>query len=79
MDEFKLPSLILLRKITCGSIDTIAAVKLLKELRHNSEDVILLFDKIHSQKCEDYIGGEELELWLKLIAMEIYIKELCVL
>jgi len=57
LDELKLPSLSLLKKITAGKIDVFCAAKLLKENGNISEDVILLFDEIHLQKCEEYVGG----------------------
>ena len=42
MNEFKLPSFSLLQKITSGQIDTMKSVKLQKENRNISEDVILM-------------------------------------
>ena len=39
MEEFKLPSLALLQKLTAGKIDTMKTAKLLKETGSISEDV----------------------------------------
>ena len=58
MEEFKLPSLALLQKLTAGKIDTMKTAKLLKETRSISEDVILMFDEMFLEKCEEYAGGE---------------------
>lgn len=58
LKEFKLPSLSLLRKVTSGSIDIMASAKALKENGSISEDVVLLFDEMYLQKCEEYDGGE---------------------
>ena len=58
MNEFKLPSLSLLQKITAGQIDTTKSVKLLKENGNISEDVILMLDEMFLEKCEEYSGGK---------------------
>ena len=58
MEEFKLPSLALLRKITTGNIDTIKSAKMLKANGNISEDVILMLDEMYLQKCEEYSGGK---------------------
>ena len=58
MDELYLPSLLLLSKTSQGKIVVFKAAKLLKENGNISEDVVLLFDEIHLQKCEDYVGGD---------------------
>ena len=57
-EEFKLPSLSLLQKLTAGKIDTTKCAQLLKESGKISEDVILMFDEMFLQKCEEYSGGE---------------------
>lgn len=58
LNEFKLPSISLLRRITCGKIDVYEAAKKLKENGNISEDIVLLFDEIHLQKSEEYVGGD---------------------
>ena len=58
MNEFKLPSLSLLKKLTTGRIDTMKAAKALKNNGNISEDVIVIFDEMYVQKCEEYTGGE---------------------
>jgi hypothetical protein len=56
--EFKLPSASFLRKMTSGTIDTLASAQLLKESGKISNDVILIFDEMYLQKCVEYSGGE---------------------
>ena len=52
MEEFKLPSLSLLQKLTAGKIDTMKSARLSKENGCISEDVILMFDEMFLDKCE---------------------------
>ena len=58
MEEFKLPSVSLLRRITAGKLDALKTAKVLRENGNISEDVILMFDEMFLQKCEEYSGGE---------------------
>ena len=58
MKEFPFPSLFLLKKITEGQLDAVKCVKSLKSQGVISEDVVLMFDEIYLQKCEEYCGGE---------------------
>ena len=58
LTEFNLPSVSFLRKLTSGKIDALSSAKLLKSSGKISEDVILMFDEIYLQKCEEYEGGE---------------------
>jgi hypothetical protein len=58
LNEFNLPSVSFLRKLTSGKIDAISSVKLLKSKGKISGDVILMFDEIYLQKCEEFHGGE---------------------
>ena len=58
LEEFKLPSISFLRKITSGKIDALASAEALKNNKSISEDVILLFDEVYLQKCEEYVSGE---------------------
>ena len=58
MKDFPFPSLSLLKKITEGQLDAVKCVKSLKLQGVISEDVVLMFDKIYLQKCEEYCGGE---------------------
>ena len=59
LEEFKVPSLSLLKKkLTSGKIDPVTSFKALKETGSISEDVMLLFDEMYLQKCEEYVGGE---------------------
>ena len=58
LEEFKMPSLSLLRKLTTRKIDPVTSLKALKENGNISGDVILLFDEMYLQKCEEYVGGK---------------------
>ena len=58
MEEFKLPSLSFLKKLSSGKIDAISSVKMLREKGKISSDIILIFDEIYLQKCEEFSGGE---------------------
>ena len=58
LEEFNLPSLSLLRKITKGKIDALATAKALRDNGCLSKDVILIFDEMYLQKCEEFGGGE---------------------
>ena len=44
--------------IFLGSIDPIKAAKALLENGNISQDVVLLFDEMYLQKCEEYVGGK---------------------
>ena len=58
MKDFPFPFLSLLKKITEGQLDAVKCVKSLKSQGVISEDVVLMFDEIYLQKCEEYCGGE---------------------
>ena len=58
MKEFPFPSLPLLKKITEGQLDAVKRTKSLKSQGVISEDVVLMFDEMYLQKCEEYCGGE---------------------
>ena len=58
MKEFPFPSLSLLRKTTEGQLDAVKSAKTLKSLGAISIDVVLMFDEMYLQKCEEYSGGE---------------------
>ena len=58
LDEFRLPSLWLLRKIVTGDIDAAKSTKLLKDEEKISSDECLIFDEMYLQKCEEYTGGQ---------------------
>ena len=59
-EEFTLPSISLLRRITSGKIDTMKTANVLRENGSISEDVILMFDEMFLQKCEEYFAGDVL-------------------
>ena len=58
LDEFRLPSLPLLRKIVIGDIDAVKSAKLLKDEEKISSDVCFIFDEMYLQKCDEYKGGQ---------------------
>jgi hypothetical protein len=57
LEEFPLPSLSLLQKLTKGGKDSMKAVKLLLEKGEIDNDIVLLLDEMHLQKEESYQGG----------------------
>ena len=58
MKEFPFPSLSLLKKITEGQLDAAKCPKSLKSQGIISEDLVLMFDEMYLQKCEEYCGSE---------------------
>ena len=58
LDEFRLPSYSLLRKIITADTDATKPGKLLKDNEKISSDVCLIFDEMYLQKCEEYTGGQ---------------------
>ena len=58
LEDFPLPSLSLLSKISKGKIDAIKCEQALKKNGKISKDTYLLFDEMYLQKCEEYFGGE---------------------
>ena len=58
MKEFPFPSLSLLKKITEGKLDAVKCATTLKLQGAISEDVVLMFDEMYLQKCEEYSAGE---------------------
>ena len=57
LEEFPLPSLSLLNKISSGNIDALKSAKLLLENGKMSQDVCIIFDELFLQKCGEYSGG----------------------
>ena len=57
-EDFPLPFLSLLSKISKGKIDAIKCAQALKKNGKISEDICLLFDEIYLQMCEEYFGVE---------------------
>ena len=58
LEDFPLPSLSLLSKISKAKIDIIKYTQALKKDGKKSEDICLLLDEMYLQKCEEYFGGE---------------------
>ena len=57
-EEFPLPSLSLLEKITKGGIDPVKAAKVLLSKGLISKDIVLIIDEMYLQKCVDFFGGD---------------------
>ena len=47
-----------MKKITEGGIDTVKALQKLKETGKISKDVVLIFDEMFLQRCEEYFAGK---------------------
>lgn len=60
LKEFHLPSISHLKHLTAGKIDTFSSLKALLANGSISSDVILIFDEIYLQKCEEYSCGQSL-------------------
>ena len=58
MQQFPLPSFSLLSKIQKGGVNSIKALKRLKEAGEISEDVVLMADEMYLQKASEYAGGD---------------------
>ena len=58
LEDFSLPSLSLLSRISKGKISSIKYTIALKKDGKISEDICLLFDEMYLQKCEEYTGDE---------------------
>ena len=58
LEDFPLPSLSLLEKISQGTIDVVKCAQTLRQDGKISKDICLLFDEMYLQKCEEYFGGE---------------------
>ena len=56
-EQFPLPSISLLNRIQHGGVDSIKALKLLRDHGEMSEDLILLVDEMILQKEESYQAG----------------------
>ena len=58
LEKFPLPSISLLNKIQQGGVDSIKALKVLKEKGEMSTDLILMVDEMYLQKAAQYQSGE---------------------
>ena len=52
------PILVSTEKITEGQLDAVKCAKSLKSQGVISKDVVLMFDEMYLQKCEEYCSGE---------------------
>ena len=55
--EYNLPSIQFLRTLKDAGLDTVRTLTLLKKNGSISEDVILMFDEMYLQQCEEYSAG----------------------
>ena len=58
LEHFPLPSLSLLHKISCGTINAVKCAQTLRNEGKISSNVCVLFDKTYIQKCEEYFAGD---------------------
>ena len=58
MKDFPFPSLSPLKKSTEGKLFAAKCPKSLKSQGVICEDIVLMFDEMYLQKCEEYFGGE---------------------
>ena len=58
LEKFPLPSILLLNKIQQGGVNSIKALKILRENGKISNDCILMVDEIYLEKATQYHGGE---------------------
>ena len=58
LQDFPLPSLSLLQKISSGTIDAVKCANALRIEGKGFEDVCMIFDEMYLQKSQAYFGGE---------------------
>ena len=58
LEQFPMPSISLLKKLSRGGVDSLKAVKVLLEQEKIDKDIVLLLDEIYLQKDVDYSGGK---------------------
>ena len=58
LQQFPLPSFSLLNKLKQGGVDSIKALKLLREQGKISEDIVLMADEMYLQKSSDFAEGD---------------------
>ena len=56
--EYNLPSLSFIAKLKLGGIDNIKALAALKAANSISEDVVILYDEMYLEQCDQYSGGK---------------------
>ena len=57
LEDFPLPSISLLQKISSGATDALKCAQILKKKGKISENLCLLFNELSPQKCEKYFAG----------------------
>ena len=57
LEDFPLPSLSLLQKISSGATDALKCAQILKRKGKISGNLCLLFNELFPQKCEKYFPG----------------------
>ena len=57
LEQFPFPSIIYLKKLSQGGVDSLKAIKLLLKQGKMDKDAILMLDEIYIQKDADYSGG----------------------
>ena len=64
LEKFPLPSISLLNKLQQGGVDSVKAIKMLREKREISDDIILMVDEMYLQnstqyQSSEYVGADE--------------------
>ena len=57
-EEYKLPSTSYLSMLKSAGIDAVKALKVVKDKNLISEDVVMMFDEMYLQQCEEYSAGK---------------------
>ena len=57
LEQFPLPSIIYLKKLSQGGVDSLKAIKLLLDQGKMDKDAILMLDEIFIEKDDQYHGG----------------------
>ena len=58
LENFPLPSLSLLHKISSGTIQAVKCAEALRNEGKLSRDVRLMFDEMYLEKCKEYFAGD---------------------
>ena len=56
--EYNLPSFSFLAKLKSGGIDNIKSLAALKAANSISEDIVILYDEMYLEQCDEYSGGK---------------------
>ena len=57
-EEYRLPSYSFLANLKSAGIDSVKALKMMKDKNAISDDVIVMYDEMYLQQCEEYAAGK---------------------